>query len=133
LNYLSQYFGAGPIRPNVVGGCHKNVSGSRDSKAAEWFNTACFVQPGPFSFGNESRVDGQVRAAGAANFDASLGKNFKVYEQFTGKFSVEAFNLFNRAQFGAPNANTAAGAAFGTVTAQANLPRVLQFALRFNY
>jgi outer membrane receptor protein involved in Fe transport len=133
LNYLSQYFGAGPIRPNVVGGCHKNVSGSRDSKAAEWFNTSCFVQPGPFSFGNESRVDGQVRAAGAANFDASLGKNFKVYEQFTGKFSVEAFNLFNRAQFGAPNANTAAGAAFGTVTAQANLPRVLQFALRFNY
>jgi hypothetical protein len=132
-NYLSQYFGAGPIRPNVVPGCEKHVGGSQQSRAARWFNTSCYTQPGPFSFGNESRVDGQVRAAGAANFDLSAGKIFKVYEQVTGKFSVESFNLFNRAQFGPPNANVAAGSAFGTVTAQANLPRVLQFALRFTY
>jgi hypothetical protein len=131
-NRLNQYFGTGPIRPNVVAGCSKNVGGSRDSKAAEWFNTSCFVAPGFFSFGNESRVDGQIRAAGAANFDASLAKNFKVFEQLTGKFSVESFNLFNRAQFGAPNSSLGSGA-FGTVTAQANLPRVLQFAVRFTY
>jgi hypothetical protein len=131
-NYLSEYFGAGPIRPNVVAGCSKNVGGSRDSKAAKWFNTACFTQPGLYSFGDESRVDGQIRAAGTANFDASLGKNFKVYEQMTGKFSVESFNLFNRAQFGSPNSSFGSGS-FGTVTAQANSPRVLQFALRFTY
>lgn len=117
----------------MVPGCKKTIGGSQQSRAAEWFNTACFMQPGVLSFGDEPRVDSQVRQAGAANFDASLGKNFKVFEQMTGKFSVEAFNLFNRAQFGAPNSNTDAGSAFGTVTAQANLPRVLQFALRFTY
>jgi hypothetical protein len=131
-NYLSQYFGAGPIRPNVVPGCNKNVGGSQQSKAAEWFNKACFTQPGVFSFGNEARVDSNVRGAGAANFDLSANKSFKVYDRFTGKFSVEAFNLFNRAQFSAPDSNLA-DSAFGTVTSQKNLPRVLQFALRFSY
>jgi hypothetical protein len=130
-NYLSGYFGAGPIRPNVVPGCKKSVGGSQQSRAAEWFNTACFTQPGVFSFGDEARVDSNIRAAGAANFDLSAGKIFKVFDTVTGKFSVEAFNLFNRAQFGPPNSNTASGA-FGTVTAQGNLPRVLQFALRFS-
>jgi hypothetical protein len=131
-NYLSQYFGSGPIRPNVVAGCSKKVSGSQQSKAASWFNKSCFTQPGPFSFGNEARVDSQVRSAGAANFDLSANKSFKLYDRFTGKFSVESFNLFNRAQFSSPDSNLADGG-FGIVTSQRNLPRVLQFALRLSY
>ena len=131
-NYLSQYFGSGPIRPNVLAGCSKNVSGSQQSKAAAWFNKACFSQPGVFSFGNERRVDSNVRSAGAANFDLSANKSFEVIDRVTGKFSVEAFNLFNRAQFAAPDSNLADGS-FGTVTRQANLPRVLQFAMRFSF
>jgi hypothetical protein len=131
-NYLSQYFGSGPIRPNVVAGCNKNVSGSQQSKAAAWFNKACFSQPGVFSFGNESRVDSNVRSAGAANFDLSANKSFQVIDRVTGKFSVESFNLFNRAQFAAPDSNLADGS-FGTVTRQANLPRVLQLAMRFSF
>jgi hypothetical protein len=110
----------------------KKEGGSAQSRANAWFNKACFTQPGPFSFGNESRVDSQVRSAGAANFDLSANKNFHVYDKLTGKFSVEAFNLFNRAQFNAPDSNLADGA-FGTVTSQKNLPRVLQFAVRFSY
>jgi len=132
-NYLSQYFGSGPIRPNVVPGCNKHVGGSAQSRAANgWFNTACFTAPGPFSFGNESRVDGQIRGGGAANYDLSANKSFKVYGPVTGKFSVEAFNLFNRTQFGAPDSGLGDGA-FGTVTSQRNLPRVLQVAARFSF
>jgi hypothetical protein len=132
-NYLSQYFGSGPIRPNVVAGCNKNTSGSAQSRAAKgWFNTACFTAPGLFSFGNESRVDSNIRSGGAANFDLSASKNFKVYSRLTGKFSVEAFNLFNRTQFGAPDSGLGDGA-FGIVTSQRNLPRVLQLAARFSF
>jgi hypothetical protein len=132
-NYLSQYFGSGPIRPNVVPGCNKHVGGSAQSRAANgWFNTACFTAPGPFSFGNESRVDGQIRGGGAANYDLSANKSFKVYGPVTGKFSVEAFNLFNRTQFGAPDSGLGDGA-FGKVTSQRNLPRVLQVAARFSF
>jgi hypothetical protein len=131
-NYLSQYFGAGSIRPNVVPGCAKSISGSAQSRADKWFNTACFTQPGPFSFGDETRVDNTLRSAGAANFDFSVNKNFPLYDRFTGKFSLETFNLFNRSQFGPPDSNVNDGA-FGTVTHQANLPRTLQFAMRVSF
>jgi len=137
-NYLSQYFGAGPIRPNVTAGCNKTLGGSQESRAGgnisskPWFNTACFTQPGPFSFGNERRVDSNVRTAGTANYDLSLNKIFPIYHQLAGKFSVEAFNLFNRVQFAAPDSNLS-DSGFGSVTRQANGPRVLQFAMRLSY
>ena len=131
-NYLSQYFGAGAIRPNYTPGCQKSIGGSAQSRADKWFNTACFTQPGVFAFGNESRVDDQLRSAGAANFDFSVNKNFPLYERMTGKFSLETFNLFNRAQFGPPDSNVNDGA-FGTVTRQANLPRTLQLAMRISF
>ena len=131
-NYLGT-FGAGPIRPNVVAGCDKNVKGSAQSRAANgWFNTACFTHPGDFSFGDESRVDSKIRSGGAANWDLSANKSFHVYDRVTGKFSVEAFNLFNRTQFGAPDSGLGDGA-FGLVTSQRNLPRVLQIAARFSF
>jgi hypothetical protein len=144
-NYLGT-FGAGPIRPNVVAGCNKNLGGSQQSKVNDWFNRACFTLPGAFAFGNESRVDSNIRSAGAANFDFSANKIFKVTDAVSGKFSVETFNLFNRAQFAAPDSGLtdgtpvlnssgaiAYGSTFGAVTRQANLPRTLQFALRFSY
>ncbi len=131
-NSLSNYFGAGPIRPNVVPGCTKKRGGSAQSRIGEWFNTSCFVAPADFTFGNESRVDSQIRSAGAANFDFSINKNFKVFEQVTGKLSLETFNLFNRAQFALPDSNLNDGA-FGTVARQANLPRTLQVAARFSF
>jgi hypothetical protein len=132
-NYLSQYFGSGPIRPNLVSGCDRHTSGSEQSRAAHgWFNTACFTAPGLFSFGDENRVDSKIRTSGEANWDVSANKNFKVYDQVTGKFSVEAFNLFNRTQFGAPDSGLGDGA-FGIVSSQRNLPRVLQIALRFSF
>ncbi len=145
-NYLG-LFGAGPIRPNQVGGCNKHVGGSQQSKVNHWINQACFTLPGEFAFGNESRVDGQLRSAGAANFDLSASKIFKVYDRVTGKLSVEAFNLFNRAQFAPPdsgltdgtivtNPNTGTvlyGSNFGVVTRQANPARELQIAARFTF
>jgi hypothetical protein len=131
-NSLSNYFGSGPIRPNVVAGCRKNVGGSAQSRVNSWFNKACFTQPADFTFGNERRVDSDIRTAGTANFDFSINKSFPVYDRFVGKFSLETFNLFNRAQFGAPDTNLNDGA-FGTVTHQANSPRTLQAALRFSF
>ena len=48
------------------------------------------------------------------------------------QFRVEAFNLFNRVQFGYPGTGLGT-AGFGIIHSQANLPRVLQFALRISY
>ena len=124
--------GAGVTRPNVVAGCDKTVSGSKGDLLKKYFNTACFSAPGAFEFGNEPRVDGDLRAMGQNNFDFVLLKNTKLTERFGLQFRAEAFNLFNRVQFSPPNTQFGA-AQFGQVTAQYNQPRLLQFGLRLSY
>jgi len=128
------YFGPGNIRPNYVQGCSRKLSGSPHSatRVNEWFNTACFTQPANYTFGNESRVDSAVKSEGEDNFDASVNKSFAITENTKLKFSTEIFDLFNHAQFAAPNDVVGSGA-FGQVTHQTNMPRTIQFALRLSF
>ncbi len=130
---LTNSFGGGS-RPNVVPGCAKQINGAATSRLNEWFNTSCFTQPAAFTFGNESRNDGQLRAPGVADWDTSAFKNFSLDAE--GKrvvqFRVESFNVFNRVQFGYPG-TTLEVSTFGVVNQQYNLPRIVQFALRINY
>src|SRR5207237_5169386 len=42
----SGFLGQSTLRPDVVPGCDKNVSGSPVSRLGGWFNTSCFQQPG---------------------------------------------------------------------------------------
>jgi hypothetical protein len=130
---LTNSFGGGS-RPNYVAGCNKQVTGSATQRLGEWFNTACFTQPAPFTFGNESRNDPTLRAAGVANSDASVYKTFPFTrkEDVNLQFRAEAFNLFNRVQFGYPGLQQGASN-FGIVSSQVNNPRLLQFSLRLNY
>jgi hypothetical protein len=71
------------------------------SKSA-YFNSSCFAIPANFTYGNESRTDNKLRGAGTANWDMSLFKDIPVQESMSLDFRVEAFNLFNRVQFGNP-------------------------------
>ena len=48
---LTQFFSGGTLRPNVVPGCNKAISGSAQSRLNEWFSTSCFTFPGDFAFG----------------------------------------------------------------------------------
>ena len=123
--------GSGIIRPNYTPGCSKTVSGNRSVRAVQWFNTSCFTQPGPFEYGNEPRVDTDLRAAGLVNFDFSANKSFNVTEQARLKFSAEIFDLFNHPQFAEPGVGL--GPSFGVVNHQSNLPRTVQLALRLSY
>lgn len=129
-NNLSQ-FGTGPIRPNYVAGCDRHESGSSHSaaRANEWFNTACFTQPGAYSFGNEARVDSVLRSDKEANWDMSLNKYFDISRGVRFKFGAEFFDIFNHPQFALPNASLSSPG-FGQVGHQTNLPRTVQFAGR---
>jgi hypothetical protein len=130
---LTQSFGGGS-RPNYVSGCSRQVSGDATARLSQWFNTACFTQPAPFTFGDESRLDPQLRAAGVANWDASAYKTFPIAHDgaVNMQFRTEAFNLFNRVQFGYPGL-TYGASNFGIVNTQLNNPRLLQFSMRLNY
>jgi hypothetical protein len=136
-------FGIGSLRPDYVPGCRKSVSGSSVSKVNEWFNTSCFTQPGgtdaatggpnnEWVFGNEPRVDATIRQQGVVNFDFAVFKRTTIYEDMNVEFRAELFNLFNHPQFGPPN-GALTSSTFGQVTNTVNLPRLVQFGLKFNF
>jgi hypothetical protein len=142
-NVLSQFGGgtapfgpgqSGVIRPDLVSGVSKRKSGSTHSsqRAAEWFNTAAFKQPGEYSFGSESRVDSSIRSDKQVNFDTVFSKSFALPHEATFKFSGEVFNLFNHPQFGLPGSEVTLSN-FGEVTSQLNLPRTAQFEGRITF
>jgi hypothetical protein len=134
-NDLATYFGAGTVRPNVMPGCNKSAGSSileHVKAGTSVINTACFVTPGPFSLGNESRVDATLRAQGINNWDFSLSKFNRLTEHVGLDFRAEFFNLFNRVQFGPPNTSFG-GPSFGLITNQANNPRQIQFSLRASF
>ena len=119
-------------RANLVQGCNPN-SGFHKS-VSEWFNTACFVQPLAGQFGNSGR--NIIRGPGINNWDTGVGKDFKFTERVVFQFRVEAFNVFNHAQYGfdpftatsigAPVSNNPNNGDYGRVNA-ARPGRIVQF------
>ncbi len=130
---LTNSFGGGS-RPNIVYGCNEGISGSAQSRLNEWFNTSCLSQPAAFTFGSASRTDPHLEAPGIANWDMSAFKNFPFGHdgRLNLQFRAEFFNIFNRVQFGYPGQSLGTPQ-FGVISNQANLPRLVQFALRFSF
>ena len=115
-----------------------------------WLNPAAFSLPTNGTWGNLGR-----NSAFGPNLwqdDSALEKSFRITERNNVIFRAEAFNLFNRAQYGQPNSALstttsngqlviAAPATFGQITSTINstglvgtgTPRVLEFALRITY
>ena len=122
----------GGSRPNIVPDQKKTVSGSAQSRLNEWFNTAAFTPPAPFTFGDESRVDSSLRDDGIANWDFTIGKTVPIAEQLNFEFKTEVFNLFNRTQFGDPGTSVGSGS-YGVVSNTVGNPRLVQFSGRLSF
>ena len=128
------------LRPNVDPNCDKSVDGAALDRLDAWFNTACFSVPNA-ALAHEStgavaarqRAACGPRSAGTPHAQLELRRD-QDDGQSSGRvnlmFRAEAFNLFNRTQFGMPNtqATTAAQSNFGRVTSQLNQPRLVQLA-----
>ena len=115
--------GVGGQRPNQI------ASGELENPTLDkWFDTAAFVVPADFNYGNTAR--GILRGDHQWNVDFSLFKRFSVNGSKSIEFRAEAFNLLNSVFFDLPNTaiDTAAG---GRVTATSNAARSLQFGLKF--
>src|ERR1700744_1828644 len=106
------------------------------SKVREYFNTAAFVPATIGTFGNIGR--NSLRGPGYADVDTSIFKNLFTGERVSAQFQAEAFNTFNRVNFGNPtnsaDGNTApvatvSSGTYGQITS-ANSPRVFQFGLK---
>ena len=128
-------------RPNVVFGQPLYVDGSPD----QWVNPAAFSAPAAGTWGNAGR--NIARAPGLWQLDTSLQKKIPITERFALSFRAEAFNIFNRAQYGTPVvalSQTATGALtntnFGVIQGSYNssptgsgTPREIQMMLRLDF
>jgi hypothetical protein len=116
------------------------TSGSLDDRLAHWFDTSVYTKGDPNDFaaagpGSDSRTEPNIRTDGVKNFDFALFKNTKFgpEDRLGVEFRAEFFNGFNHPQFNPPNSGCCGGSDFGRVTGQYNLPRLVQFALRFSF
>ncbi|HLJ18148.1 MAG TPA: carboxypeptidase regulatory-like domain-containing protein [Bryobacteraceae bacterium] len=106
-------------RPNSTG----QSAQLSNPTAAEWFNTAVFVNPPNYTYGNVGRALPDVRNPGFFNTDFSLIKNTKIGERWNLQLRGEAFNLDNHVNLGYPNVTFVPGpngqnvsSTFGTIT-----------------
>ncbi len=102
-----------------------------------WLNPAAFAAPANGTYGNAGR--NVFRGPGLWQADLGLSKKFRVTERLNLDFRAEAFNLFNRAQYGNP-VNNISNSTFGRINVTANdgatgtgTSRQLQFMLRMNF
>jgi hypothetical protein len=96
-----------------------------------WFDTTAYAVPTPARLGTCGR--NTLRGPNLTNFDFGLARTFDYFgEDRNLEFRWEVFNIFNTPQFGLPDRNLS-GTAAGRISTLAGDPRVMQFALKFNY
>ena len=129
-----QYSVSGSERPDLVPGVSLIPAGGQTPN--NWINPAAFTTPAPGTYGDAGR--NLVRAPGLWQVDLAMAKKVSLTDKLGMQFRVEAFNVFNRAQFGSPQANLSSPLSFGVITTPVNqgatgsgTPREFQFALRF--
>jgi hypothetical protein len=123
-------------RPDLVPGVPLVPPGG--PTVQEWINPAAFAVPVPGTFGNAPR--NLVRGPGTWQVDLGLGRQISLTERTHIDFRAEAFNILNRPQYGAPQADFSAANSFGSILSTINTgpvgtgtPRQLQFVLRLAF
>ncbi|HTV01066.1 MAG TPA: carboxypeptidase regulatory-like domain-containing protein [Luteitalea sp.] len=122
--------GAPTYRPNVSG----EIYAADDARTIDnWFNRDNVLLPTDPSqpFGNAPR--NVARGPASYVLDLGLHKGFGLgLGQSRLEVRVEAFNVLNKTNFGAPNGNRSS-TDFGTIRSLATTPRQIQLGLRFSF
>ncbi|HLZ10985.1 MAG TPA: TonB-dependent receptor [Candidatus Acidoferrum sp.] len=129
-------------------GCDEQADGTFVAQSTNnFFNCGAFLDPNApslvaqrgYTFGNLSKVFGDVRSPIYKNEDFSLIKRFTFYEAHVLSFKADFLNLFNRhtlargdgcvtcGTFGRP------GAQFGGFPTAINAPKLVQFTFRYQF
>ena len=139
--------------PNIVPAIEQQYFAASGEYGVLRYNPAAFQLPTGLTYGTSGRND--LRLPGRTNFDFGMRKRFAFKERYAFEFRWENFNVFNHTQLdavgGSSNAfgtgaqsadscNTAINAGdqscFGggfLVLNQSHNPRIMQFALRFEF
>jgi hypothetical protein len=122
--------GYGVDLPNVTPGPLNINHNPRNGQP--YFNTSLYSLQPLGTPGNSARR--LFYGPGVENFDIALAKTTKITESKTIEFRLEAFNVFNHAQFFGPASvnGEITSDAFGQVTS-ADAPRLVQIAVRVQF
>lgn len=134
---LSGLTGVATLRPDLVGPIQM-VNQPTATGNIQWFLPSAFANPTnsgipSLHFGDFGR--NVIIGPGFNNVDFSLIKRTRITDRFSHEFRVEAFDVFNHANFGQPVGNTARST-FGAITSTRFPPgdsgsaRQLQFAMK---
>ncbi|MEO7041606.1 MAG: TonB-dependent receptor [Gemmatimonadaceae bacterium] len=130
------YFGGGTQRPSIAPGKFAHVldnGHSRVAMMAHWFDTTAYCRPG-FDAGcpgvGPLGLLGNTRAAqlddpGYRNVDASLFRDFHIFEQARFQLRGEVSNVFNLVNLGGPTASVTSGT-FGQIAGSGGTQRIIQ-------
>jgi hypothetical protein len=119
--------GENPVRAMVTG---QPVFTSGTRTAAEWFNTAAFVAPPAYTFGNAGR--NTVEGPGMQLLDVALTREFALRESLHFQVRAELFNSLNHTNYGTPN-RFVNEPQFGTITMAMHPGREAQFSARLTF
>jgi hypothetical protein len=115
----------GDVRANQVGDPHFSNPSTK-----EWFNTAAFASPDPFTFGTSGR--NSLRADWFKNLDLSLFRDFPIGERRSLQFRAEAFNVTNTPTWGIP-VNDLNNPRLGSIISTRSTERQLQLSLKLYF
>ena len=136
---ISANSNSGPLGGGRGGGlvsafadCLRDGNLSGDERSIDrWYDTAAFAAPTPARLGTCGR--NTLRGPNLTNFDIGVARTFDYFgEDRHLELRWEVFNMFNTPQFGLPERNIQSGSA-GRISSLAGDPRVMQFALKFNF
>ena len=96
-----------------------------------WFDTTAFLPANPYTLGNDSRTQPDLRTPGVKNLDFSLVRNQRIRERYTVQFRAEAFNLTNTPQLDDP-VGSVNSRDFGRILGGAG-NRMIQFGVRISF
>jgi hypothetical protein len=134
---------------NIIAGQDRSLSGVQrqrvnqvldnphgDKTVNNWLNPRAFAQPALGTLGNFRR--NSVRAPAFWSVDLALSRQVSFAGTRSLELRVEAFNLLNTFNWGAPisggrtDTNFNSGA-FGRITSMAGTPRIMQFGVKFGF
>jgi hypothetical protein len=96
-----------------------------------WFDTTAFVNPGPYSFGNSSRTEPNLRNPGTFAFDAVMSRWQPIRERVRLQFRAEFYNLMNHPNLGAPTTSINSST-YGMITTKSG-NRTMVMGLRLEF
>ncbi len=106
--------------------------GNVADRLKEYFDTTAFVVPSAFGdFGQLGR--NIIRGPKQINTDLSIMKLIPVTESQRLEFRAEFFNLFNNVNWANPVNVISPSSNFGSIVTTTTGPRVIQFALKYNF